>query len=158
MNVAVLADTHIPKRAKDLPQAAYEVLARAEAIIHAGDVLVQEFLTRLQQFAPVYAVQGNNDRELCLPTRLEITLEGVQIGVVHDSGKAKGRGRRLRRQFPEAQVVIFGHSHIAVNQYEDGLLLFNPGSATDRRRQPKHTMGMLVVRAGQIVSKIIELD
>lgn len=158
MVVAVLADTHIPKRARDLPAQAYQHLERADAIIHAGDVLTNELLEQLARIAPVYAVLGNNDRGLSLPERLELRWEGVQLGVVHDSGPREGRPARLRRWFPAARAVVFGHSHIPLNEWHDGLLLFNPGSPTDRRRQRNHTMGLLRLEDGHISAELVALD
>jgi hypothetical protein len=158
MKIAVLADTHIPKRAKQLPAMAYELIEGVDAIIHAGDVLTAAFLQSLNTMAPVYAVLGNNDIGLELPERLELLLDSVRIGIIHDSGASKGRGARLRRTFPTADIVVFGHSHIPMNIREDGLLLFNPGSPTDRRMQPKHTMGLLTLHEGQFEARIVELD
>ncbi|HEY9682734.1 MAG TPA: metallophosphoesterase family protein [Oculatellaceae cyanobacterium] len=158
MKLAVLADTHIPKRAKELPQKAHELIKQADAIVHAGDVISNEFLDALKKMKPLYAVRGNNDSTLSLPEQLEFSLEGLQIAVIHDSGASKGRGARMRRRFPNADVVIFGHSHIPMNEVEEGLLLFNPGSSTDRRMQPKHTMGMLIIHAGVVDAEIVTLD
>ncbi|HVA24210.1 MAG TPA: metallophosphoesterase family protein [Chloroflexota bacterium] len=158
MIIGVLADTHIPKRARDLPLQAYQHLEQADAIVHAGDVLTMELLERLERIAPVYAVLGNNDRGLALPERLELSWEGVELAVIHDSGSREGRQARLRRWFPAAQAVVFGHSHMPLNERHDGLLLFNPGSPTDRRRQPNHTMGLLRIRDGLIEGEIIHLD
>jgi uncharacterized protein len=158
MIIGVLADTHVPKRARDLPTQAYQHLEGVQAIIHAGDVLTMDLLERLERIAPVYAVLGNNDRGLTLPERLEVRWEGVHVGIVHESGPRERRAKRLRRWFPEAQAVVFGHSHIPVNEREDGLLLFNPGSATDRRRQPSHTMGLLRIGEGCVEGEIIRLD
>lgn len=158
MKVAVLADTHIPKRAKQLPARAYEIINSVDAIIHAGDVLTAEFLQSLNMMAPVYAVLGNNDVGLELPERLELLWDSVRIGVIHDSGASKGRAARMRRTFPAADLVVFGHSHIPLNIREDGLLLFNPGSPTDRRMQAKHTMGLLTLDEGQVEARIVELD
>jgi uncharacterized protein len=129
-----------------------------DAIVHAGDVLTMELIERLQGIAPVYAVLGNNDRGLTLPERLELCWEDVEIAVVHDSGGRAGRGARMRRWFPSARAVIFGHSHIPMNDWHDGLLLFNPGSPTDRRREPRHTMGLLRVQDGSIEGEIVALD
>ena len=158
MVVGVLADTHIPKRARDLPPQAYQHLGGVDAIIHAGDVLVPEVLERLARIAPVYAVLGNNDRGVQLPERLQLCWEGVELAIVHDSGAREGRPKRLRRWFPTARAVVFGHSHVPMNEWHDGLLLFNPGSPTDRRRQPRHTMGVLRLVDGQIESEVIILD
>jgi putative phosphoesterase len=158
MIIGVLADSHIPKRARDLPAQAYQHLSRVEAIIHAGDVLVMDVLERLERIAPVYAVRGNNDRDLELPERQLLCWEGVELAVVHDSGPRQGRPARMRRWFPHARVVVFGHSHVPMNEWHDGQLLFNPGSATDRRRQPNHTMGVLRLSDSQVEGEIIVLD
>jgi uncharacterized protein len=158
MLIGVLADTHIPRRARDLPPQAYQHLSGVNAIIHAGDVLVTELLERLNEIAPTYAVLGNNDRTLSLPPRLELSWEDVAIAVVHDSGPRKGRPGRMRRWFPTAHVVVFGHSHIPINECHDGLLLLNPGSPTDRRRQPCHTMALLHLERGAARAEILALD
>jgi len=156
MKIAVLADTHIPKRAKTLPQRAWEIVRGADAIIHAGDVLTREFLDELRKIAPLYVVRGNNDVTLHeVPETLEVELGGVSISVIHDSGDKKGRSERMRRRFPRADVVIFGHSHIPINERHENLLLFNPGSATDRRRQPACTIGILHVSDGRVDAEII---
>lgn len=146
-----MADTHIPKRAKTLPPAAWRILKTAQVILHAGDVLTKEFLDQLAQLAPLYAVRGNNDIELTnLPEILEFNLEDTNFAMIHDSGPKKQRGERMRKRFPRADVVVFGHSHIPINQYEQDLLLFNPGSPTDRRTQPQLTMGLLQLNSGKI--------
>ena len=102
---------------------------------------------------PLIAVRGNVDepalREL-LPARAQVTLGGVRIGVVHDAGSARGRLARLRRQFPECAAVVFGHSHIPLHHEREGFQIFNPGSPTDRRRQPLHTMGLARAREGRV--------
>jgi putative phosphoesterase len=158
MKIAVLADTHIPRRAKDLPAAAYALLNGVDAIVHAGDVVTQEFLERLKKIAPVYAVLGNNDLGMNLPEKLELSWEGVRLGIIHDSGDRKGRHQRLRKMFPETDLVVFGHSHIPLIEEQAGLTIFNPGSATDRRRQAKHTMGFLQLKQGKFEAQIVELD
>lgn len=158
MKVAVLADTHIPKKAKKLPAAAELVLQSADLIIHAGDVISRDFLEQLRSIAPLHAVLGNNDINLDLPESLELEIEQVKLAIIHDSGNKKGRGKRMRRLFPEAQIVIFGHSHVPVNQDEDGVRLFNPGSPTDKRMQPKPTMGLLSLNNGGWDAKIIPLS
>jgi putative phosphoesterase len=159
--LAVLADTHIHRgAARRLPDAAYAHLEAADLILHAGDVVVGDVLDELRGFAPVHAVLGNNDLELVglLPPTLVEDVEGVRIAMVHDSGSSSGRAGRLRRRFPDADVVVFGHSHIPWDEIGvDGQLLFNPGSATERRAQPLHTMGVLVVEDGRVVSHAIHV-
>ncbi|HEY9790105.1 MAG TPA: metallophosphoesterase family protein [Candidatus Obscuribacterales bacterium] len=159
MRIAVLADTHIPKRARSLPEAAWKIIRSADAIIHAGDVLSPDFLHELEALAPLYAVRGNNDLTLQqLPETLEVDLAGASIALIHDSGDKKGRATRLRRRFPNADVVVFGHSHIPMNELVDGQILFNPGSPTDRRTQPHFTMGILKITDGKVLPEIIVVD
>lgn len=164
LRVVVVADTHLRRTwpNRRLPAAAEAELARADVILHAGDVTQAEHLAAMAEHAPVHAVLGNNDPELVgvLPETLEIELAGVRIGMVHDSGPARGRARRLRARFPAADVVVFGHSHIPWNAPgEDGQLLFNPGSPTERRRQPSRTIGVLELDAGRVVcASIVNLD
>lgn len=167
MNVVVLADTHL-RSAPDgslrrwLPPAADEYLEAADVILHAGDLLDSTVLERLRRYAPVHAVLGNNDLDMVglLPEILEVDLSGVRIAMVHDSGPAAGRARRLRLRFPEAHVVVFGHSHTPTNEKgEDGQLLFNPGSPTQRRMQPSHSLGRLLIEDGMVLeSRIVSLD
>lgn len=158
INIAVLADTHIPKRAKTLPAGAWEVVRSADAIIHAGDVLTKNFLDELTKYAPVHAVRGNNDLELPeLPESLLVPFGEIIIAVIHDSGQRKGREKRMRQRFPDADVVVFGHSHIPWNECVDNQLLFNPGSATDRRMQPSFTMGLLRLNGTTVTGSIIEV-
>jgi putative phosphoesterase len=158
MRIAVLADTHIPNRAKTLPKAAWDLVKEADTIIHAGDVVNREFLRELQSIAPLYAVRGNNDLQLTdLPETLEIELSDVSVAIIHDSGDKKGRSQRMRKRFPHAEIVVFGHSHIPINEQESGLLLFNPGSPTDRRMQPVCTMGLLDLHNGSIRAEIVSL-
>jgi uncharacterized protein len=155
IRVAVLADTHVRSGAeRPLPNPAYDRLAEADVILHAGDILVGEMLTALRAYASVHAVLGNNDRSLvgALPETLEIELAGVPIAMVHDSGATKGRAKRMRRRFPHSAVVVFGHSHQPVDEIgQEGQRLFNPGSPTQRRRAPTKTMGWLELRAGEVV-------
>ena len=156
MHIVVLADTHIGRNTRRrLPDAAYTRLERADAILHAGDLVVEEVLDDLERFAPVYAVLGNNDTGLARVLRETrvVDLEGVRFGLIHDSGPAKGRAGRLRRRFPDSDVVVFGHSHIPWNQSgEHDQLLFNPGSPTERRAQPVVTMGTIDVDDGRVVA------
>ncbi len=162
-HVVVLADTHLrPGSRRRLPDAAYAHLEAADVVLHAGDILVAGVLDELAGFAPVHAVLGNNDVELAglLPEELVLDVDGVRVGMVHDSGQATGRERRMRRRFPDADLVVFGHSHIPWDAVGvDGQLLFNPGSPTERRRQPHHTLGTLDVDDGRVVGhRIHRLD
>jgi uncharacterized protein len=151
--VAVVADTHA-RGALELPAACARVLAGADLILHAGDISTAETLAWLECFGPpVRAVQGNVDspelRRL-LPRSLEIEVESVQIAVVHDAGPAAGRLARLRRRFPAADAVIFGHSHMPLHEAADGLQIFNPGSPTQRRRAPWRSIGLALVEGTKI--------
>jgi hypothetical protein len=156
MRVAVLSDTHAPRYWKRCPPAVAAVLSGADLILHAGDVCTAQVLDELSQWAPVHAVRGNNDgpdvAAWGAPDTLQVELAGLPIAMVHDSGPAKGRGARLRRMFPAAALVVFGHSHIPWNEVHDGQRAFNPGSPTDRRRQPHGTMGELVIADGALVA------
>jgi len=157
-HVVVLADTHIRRSGtRRLPDAAYAHLDRADLILHAGDIMVGEVLDELGGFAPVQAVLGNNDAELVggLPDTRSLVVDGVRIAMIHDSGPAAGRAGRLRRRFREDDVVVFGHSHIPWDDAGvDGQLLFNPGSPTERRAQPNHTLGTLDIDGGRVASRI----
>jgi uncharacterized protein len=153
MKVVVLADTHAPRRWRSLPARVAEHLTGADLILHAGDVCVPYVLAELAVYAPVHVVQGNNDGpELDAPETLELDLDGLRVAMIHDSGQAKGRLARMRRRFPAADLVVFGHSHIPLDESEGDLRIFNPGSPTDRRRQPHGTIGVLHVEAGALVS------
>ena len=159
LRVALLADTHVPNRARDLPATAWQSVAASDAVIHAGDVVEAQLLERLAARAPLHVVRGNNDGRLVhLPHRLDLELGGVRIGVIHDSGASEGRRRRLRRAFPDARVVVYGHSHVPCVEDDGELLLVNPGSPTDRRRMPTFTMGELIVGEGAVLTaRIVDL-
>jgi putative phosphoesterase len=153
-HVVVLSDTHVRRGSgRRLPDAAYDELRRADVVLHAGDVVARELLAELAAFAPVHAVLGNNDHELVgeLPEARELTIGGVRVAMVHDSGPRAGRAARLRRRFPEADVVVFGHSHEPqCEEGEGGQLLVNPGSPTERRLQPAHTLAVLDLHDGRV--------
>lgn len=155
MHVLVLSDTHAPRRWKGPPEALLEPLAAADLILHAGDVCTAEVLDTLAAHAPVRVVLGNNDgpdiETWGAPETLELDVEGVRIAMLHDAGPASGRDRRMRRRFPEAHVVVFGHSHIPLDEPGGAVHLFNPGSPTDRRRQPHGTYGLLEISAGRLI-------
>ncbi len=154
MRVVVLADTHLRGGSgRGLPSRVLAEVARAEVVLHAGDIIDGAVLETLRAEAPTYAVLGNNDHDLVgvLPERLELDLAGVAVAMVHDSGPRKGREARLRRAFPAAGLVVFGHSHIPWNAPGlDGQWLLNPGSPTQRRAQPHPTMATLDLADGRI--------
>lgn len=162
MRAAVLADTHMgPASRRRLPDRALDELRRADVVLHAGDVVAGEVLDELAGYGPVHAVLGNNDHELTgvLPERLELDLDGLTVGMVHDSGPRRGREARLHRAFPHCDLVIFGHSHIPWNEAGlAGQWLLNPGSPTDKRRQPRPTLATVEVVGGRIErTEIVEL-
>lgn len=156
MRIAVLSDTHAPRFWKSCPPRVADRLRGADLILHAGDVCTAGVLDELAAYAPVHVVMGNNDgpdvAAWGAPETLELALAGVRVAMIHDSGPAKGRVPRLRRRFPDADLVVYGHSHIPMDLTENGLRIFNPGSPTDRRRQPQGTLGLLELADGQIVS------
>jgi len=160
MRVVVLSDTHAPRRWKSCPPRVAEQLRGADLILHAGDVCTAAVLDELSGYAPVLAVLGNNDgpdvAEWGAPETLETELDGVRVAMIHDSGAAPGRLRRLARRFPDARLVVFGHSHIPLDLAGEGLRIINPGSPTDRRRQPHGTLAVLTIESGQLAeAKII---
>jgi putative phosphoesterase len=152
----VIADTHIPSRARALPRPLVPHLEHADVVLHAGDLMDPALLDELAEHAPVRAVRGNMDPE-GLPETLEFELGGARVAMIHDSGTRRGRRARMRRRFPDARVVVFGHSHIPLLEDEDGLMLLNPGSPTDRRRQPRHTFALLLVEGGEPRAEILPL-
>ncbi|HET6547857.1 MAG TPA: metallophosphoesterase family protein [Solirubrobacter sp.] len=147
----MIADTHMPRGSRRLPA---ERLRDADAILHAGDLMEREVLEELEALGPpVYAVRGNVDSswlQARLPLTRTVELGGVRVGMIHDAGPARGRLRRLRRRFPAAHAVVFGHSHIPLHEEHEGFQIFNPGSPTERRRQPQHTMGTAMIEHGKI--------
>ncbi len=157
----MLSDTHLrPGLDRDLPPEVWAAAGEADLILHAGDVLTVDLLDRLADHAPVHAVLGNNDVTLRreLPETRQVELDGLKVAMIHDSGPRAGRASRMRRRFPDADVVVYGHSHLPDDSEEDGQRLFNPGSCTERRRAPYRTFGWWEVRGGQLAEhRIVEL-
>ena len=162
MLIAIVSDTHLPRGQRRLPEECVARMRDADQILHAGDFVAVEVLDELRSLGPpVCAVHGNVDSaELVrlLPTRTEIQLAGVRVGIVHDAGPAGGRLERMRASFSDTQAVIFGHSHIPLLERTTGFQIFNPGSPTDRRAQPRHTMGIAHVDGSSIRFEHIALD
>jgi putative phosphoesterase len=162
VRLAVISDTHLPRGARRIPDACVERLRAADLILHAGDLVAVSVLDELEALGPpVAAVHGNVDEEALrrrLPERRVVQADGVAIGLVHDAGPATRRLERLRRAFPGCAAVVFGHSHIPLHEVDDaGFQIFNPGSPTDRRRQPGHTMGIAVATEGSVEFALVDL-
>lgn len=162
MLLAVLADTHLPRGRRDLPAACIAHLRDADLILHAGDFVERPVLRGLERCGPVAAVHGNvdtDDLRAVLPETRVVEAGGARIAMVHDAGPAKGRLRRMRRRFPSTDAVVFGHSHLPLHEADDdGFAIFNPGSPTERRRAPAHTMGIARVQEGRVSFELVVLD
>jgi len=160
--IAVISDTHLPKGQRRIPDACIDQLRTADLILHAGDFTSIDTLVEIESIGPpLMAVYGNVDSEQVrrhLPAERVVDARGVRIGMLHDAGPSRGRVERMRLRFPDVQAVVYGHSHIPLHEEQDGFHLFNPGSPTDRRRQPHHTMGLARIEEGRIRFELIELD
>lgn len=158
MKIAVIADTHTSGMSRMIPMGAWPYLESADHILHAGDVCDPAVLDELKMVAPVTVVMGNCDaldiRDWGASEEVEIELDGIRIAMLHDSGPKSGRWERMRERFPEARVVVFGHSHIPWNEERDDLLLFNPGSPTWKRTAPFTSMGLLWIEDGKVEGEI----
>jgi putative phosphoesterase len=151
----MLADTHVPRRARDLPPQVWSAVDAADVVVHAGDWVDESLLDRLAERARrLVGVWGNNDGPPLrdrLPEVARVELGGLRLAVVHETGPAAGRERRCAAAFPDADVLVFGHSHIPWDTTAPtGLRLLNPGSPTDRRRQPHGTYLTATVAAGAV--------
>ncbi len=155
MRIAVISDTHMPRGNRALPARAVAELREADAILHGGDFMRVEVLQMLQGLGPpVHGVHGNvDDVEVAmrLPAVRVVEAEGARIVMTHDGGPADRRLARLRKRFPDADAVVFGHSHLPLHETAaDGFQIFNPGSPTERRRAPAHTMGIATAADGRV--------
>jgi putative phosphoesterase len=161
MRVVVLSDTHIPDFAPRLPPALLPALRRADLVLHAGDVTSAAVLEELAGFAPVHAALGNGDGPDVVAwgatPEVDLRLEELTVAMVHDSGPSRARESRLRRRFPGADLVVFGHSHIPIDHRVGPLRLLNPGSPTWKRRQPWPTYATIDVTGSKLRTRIVEL-
>jgi uncharacterized protein len=160
VRLLLLADTHVPRRARDLPRQVWEEVAQADVVFHAGDWVTPELLDNLTTKASrLVACWGNNDGPVLrsrLPERADVLLEGLHFTVVHETGAAAGREARMSRCYPDSDVLIFGHSHIPWDTTTStGLRLLNPGSPTDRRRQPACTYMTATADGGQLTDVVL---
>ena len=163
MKIGVISDTHIPNRAKGLPKEIFTIFSDVDVILHAGDLVVDKVLFDLSVLAPVEAVAGNMD-PVHLFSRLGgkriLNLGGKKIGLTHGSGPKDKVMETAQASFLEEDVdcIIFGHSHQPYNRYHKGILLFNPGSPTDKRREKYPSCGLLEIRDENIYSDIIHFQ
>jgi uncharacterized protein len=151
----------MPKGPRAIPDACLARLRAADVILHAGDFVTIEVLEQLESLGPpVRAVHGNVDEpalRVRLPAVRLVEAGGVRIVMIHDAGPADGRLARLHARFPDADAVVFGHSHLPLHEERDGFHIFNPGSPTDRRRAPAHTMGLATARDGRLEFTLLAL-
>jgi uncharacterized protein len=161
VELAIISDTHMPRGSRALPAECVERMRAADAILHAGDLVALEVLELLESLGPpVHAIHGNVDDpevRMRLPAVRLVEAEGARIVMTHDGGPAEGRLGRLRRRFPGADAVVFGHSHLPLHERGDGFQIFNPGSPTERRRAPTHTMGIASAREGRLEFELVVL-
>jgi hypothetical protein len=161
VRLAILADTHMPKGRRELPDRCVAELTRADLIVHLGDFSSVAILQRLESLGPpVAAVHGNvDDAEVRrrLPAERQLEVGGLRIGLIHDAGPRKGRLARMRVRFPRTDAVLFGHSHLPLHERDaDGFQIFNPGSPTERRRAPSRTMGIGLIERGELHLELVE--
>jgi uncharacterized protein len=162
VRLAIISDTHLPRGTRALPDACVERLRAADAILHAGDLMEASVLAELESLGPpVHAVRGNVDSpelQARLPLTRIVEAGGARIAMIHDAGPSTGRLSRLRRRFPDTRAVVFGHSHIPLHEDDRGFAIFNPGSPTERRRSPHHTMGIATAEHRRLVFELLLLD
>jgi uncharacterized protein len=154
MLVAVIADTHLPRGARRIPERCLELIAGSDAVLHAGDFSAVDVLRELEAIGPsVHAVHGNVDEPALrrlMPAELILQLGSATIAAIHDAGPRRGRLERLRRRFPEVDAVVFGHTHMPAHERSEGFQIFNPGSPTERRRAERRSMGLMRLSRGRI--------
>ena len=160
MRLLLISDTHVPKRARDMPAQVWDEVARADVVLHAGDWVDVALLDELEQRAArLVACWGNNDGDdlrARLPERADVTLDGVRFTVTHETGASAGRDARMARLYPDTDVLVFGHSHISWDSTAaTGLRLLNPGSPTDRRRQPHCTYMTATIDQGVLAEVVL---
>lgn len=159
LRLAIIGDTHMPRGSRSIPRSCLGRCREAGAILHTGDLVDLPVLELLRALGPpVHAIHGNVDSaavRAVLPERLEVELEGVRIGMIHaPPGAADGRLDALRAAFPRCDAVVFGHTHLPEHAVRDGFAIFNPGSPTERRRAPTHTMGVATIADGRIAFEL----
>jgi uncharacterized protein len=160
--VAVISDTHLPRGTRRIPEPCLDRLRAADLILHAGDLTAASVLDELETFGPpVHAVHGNMDDAALrdrLPGTLVVDVDGLSIGMTHDAGPRAGREERLAARFPGCAAVVYGHTHEPQVARMGEIWILNPGSPTERRRSPIHTMLVLEVAAGKLSPELIQLS
>jgi uncharacterized protein len=162
VRLAIISDTHMPRGTRALPAACVAELRAADAILHAGDFMRVEVLRMLEGLGPpVHGIHGNVDDDALrrlLPAARVVECAGARIAMIHDAGQRTGRLVRMRARFKDADAVVFGHSHLPLHeQAADGFQIFNPGSPTERRRAPEHTMGIATIEGGRPRFELLRL-
>ena len=162
MRLAIISDTHMPRGTRALPAGCVVELRAADAILHAGDFMRVEVLRMLEGLGPpLHGIHGNVDDDTLtrlLPATRVVTAAGARIAMIHDAGPRSGRLARMRARFKDADAVIFGHSHLPLHEHDAaGFQIFNPGSPTERRRAPRHTMGIATATPGRLAFALIDL-
>jgi hypothetical protein len=159
--VAVVADTHLPRGARRLPDRCVELLRSADLVLHAGDVTAAPVLESLRALGPpLEAVHGNmddGDLRATLPERRVVEVGGTRIGMEHVPGPQAGREARLVARFPACDAVVYGHTHVPQVELHEGVWILNPGSPTERRSAPRHTMLVLRIDGGRIEPELVIL-
>lgn len=159
VRIALISDTHMPRGSRALPERCVEELRGADVILHAGDWVAPEILDLIAGFGPpVHGIHGNSDApavKALAPEARVVDLGGVLVGMIHEPGPPSGRLTRLREIFPDCAAVVFGHTHMPEHDELDGFQIFNPGSPTERRRAPAHTMGIATVKRGAIEFELL---
>jgi putative phosphoesterase len=155
LSLTILADTHLPKRAKILPAEVWAAVESSDVVVHAGDwteaPLLDELEVRARRLIACYGNNDGPDLRRRLPLVATAELDGVRLAVVHEAGQKQGREGRMAALYPDVDVLVFGHSHIPWDtRAPSGLRLLNPGSPTDRRRQPSCTFMTAVLEAGDL--------
>jgi putative phosphoesterase len=161
LRIAIIADTHMPRGDRRLSPSCLRAIEHSDLVLHAGDFASEEVFEELAGIGPpLRAVHGNVDSpqlQSRLPEELSLKLEGVVVAMLHDAGPARGRLQRLRLRFPDADAVVFGHSHMPLQERSEGFQIFNPGSPTERRQAPEHTMGIGEVTGSKIGFRHLKL-
>jgi uncharacterized protein len=158
--IAIVSDTHLPRGARRLPDVCVERIAAADLLLHAGDFMTAAVMRELEAIGPpLAAVHGNvDDAELrrLLPEERVVEARGARIALLHDAGPRVGRLERMRRRFGDrADALVFGHSHLPLHEESEGFQIFNPGSPTERRRAPEHTMGLARLQDRRVAFELI---